>query len=59
MKLDTLIEGYQKLCECKNGSSLTSDFRVISIPMYCIFSSSLAYINEKKSFVQESKHFHK
>ena len=37
MKLDTLIEGYQRLCECKNGSSVTSDFRVIFIPKYCIF----------------------
>ena len=48
MKLDILIEGYQRLCECKNGSSVTSDFSVISIPKYCIFSLSKANINEKK-----------
>ena len=53
MKLDRLIEGYQRLCECKNGSSITSDFRVISIPKYCIFNLSKAYISEKKSIVQE------
>ena len=26
----------QRVCECKNGSSITSDFMVISIPKYCI-----------------------
>ena len=59
MKLETLIEGYQRLSECKNGSSITSDFRVISIPKYCIFSLPKAYINEKKSIVQEPEPFHK
>ena len=40
------------------GSSVTSDFRgFFSIPMYCIFSLSKAYINEKKSIVQEPKPF--
>ena len=42
MKLDTVIEGYQRLCECKNGSFITTDFRVISIPKYCIFKLSKA-----------------
>ena len=59
MKLDILIQGYQRLCEYKNSSSVTSYFRVISIPKYCIFSLSKAYINEKKSIVQEPKPFHK
>ena len=57
MKLDTLIEGYQGLCECKNGSSVTSDFRVISVPKYCILSLSKAYINEEMVIVQEPKPF--
>ena len=59
MKLDTSIEGCQRLCKCKNGSCITSDFRVIFIPKYCIFSLSKAYINEKKSIVQKPKPFHK
>ena len=53
MKLDTLIQGYQRFCECKNGSSFISDFRVISIPKYCIFNLCKSYINEKKSIMQE------
>ena len=44
MKLDTLMEGYQRLCECKNGSFITSNYRVISIPKYCIISLSEAYL---------------
>ena len=44
MKLDTLTEGYQRLCECKNGSFITSNYRVISIPKYCIISLSEAYL---------------
>ena len=59
MKLDALIEGYQRLCECKTGSSIKSDLRVISIAKYCIFSLSKAYISEKKSIVQEPKPFQK
>ena len=35
MKLNTLIEGYQRLCECKNGSSDSSKYRVISFPICC------------------------
>ena len=34
MKLDTLIEGYQRKCECKNCSSITSNNRVISLPNF-------------------------
>ena len=34
MKLDTLIDSYLRLCECKNSSSITNDFRVISIPKF-------------------------
>ena len=41
MKLDTLIEGYQRLCECKNGSS-TSNYIVISLPIFAIISVSEA-----------------
>ena len=54
MKLDTLIECHKGLCEYKNSNCITSDFRVISIPKYCIFSLSKVYINEKKSIVQET-----
>ena len=36
MKVDTMIEDYQRLCDCRNGSSITTGFRVISIPKYCI-----------------------
>ena len=35
MKLNTLIEGFHRLCECKNGSSITSNYRVISLPNFC------------------------
>ena len=48
MKLDTLIEGCLRLCGCKNGSSLTSNYRVISLSNFCnnkfVWSISLKII---------------
>ena len=36
MKFDTFIEGYQRFCEYKNGNSITSNYRVISLPIFSI-----------------------
>ena len=44
MKLETVIEGYQRMSECKNGGSITCNYRVISLPKYCIISLSEAYL---------------
>ena len=48
MKLDTLIEDYQRLCDCKNGSSITSEFRVIPFQSVA-FLVCLKYILMKRS----------
>ena len=29
------VEDYQRLCECKNNSSITSNYRVITLPKFC------------------------
>ena len=35
MKLDILIDGYQRSAECKNRNSITSNYRVIPLPKFC------------------------
>ena len=35
MELGTLLEGCQRKCECKNGSFITSNYRIISLPNFC------------------------
>ena len=46
MILDTLIEGYQRLCDCKNGSSITSNYRAISLPSFLNNSFFVKHISE-------------
>ena len=43
MKLDTLTDSHQR--KCKNYNSVTSDFRVISLPNFCLehISKSIDY----------------
>ena len=34
LKLDTLIEGYQRKCECESHSSITTNYRVVFLPIF-------------------------
>ena len=45
MKLDTMIEGYQRKYECKNCSSIISNYWVISLPNFVMIGLSEAYLS--------------
>ena len=44
MKLDTLIEGYQRKCEWKNSSSVTSNYQCYFPSQFAIIYFSEAYL---------------
>ena len=69
MKLNTLVESCQRFCDCKDSSSFTSNYRVLSLPdlQYQVFPKHISESingdimkldtlregNKKKSTVQE------
>ena len=44
MKLEILIECYQRLFDCKNGSSVISNKELFPFPIFAITSFSEAYL---------------
>ena len=54
MKLGTLIEGDKRKCGCKNGSSITSNYRFLPFPFLANISLSEAYLRKYKLGLNET-----